>query len=74
MLSMLLKLLVEDRLLHSGKVPVNAELMRNKPSGRDVHIYIYIYARACPTAHRDVHIYIYMHTIQTSAYRTELPS
>ena len=74
MLSTLLKLLVEDRLLHSGKVPVNVELMRNEPSGRDVQIYmhmcalpltamcIYIYAHACPTAHHDVHIYIYICT------------
>ena len=28
-LGMLLKLLVRDKLLHSGKVPVNAELTRN---------------------------------------------
>ena len=32
MLGTLLKLLVKDKLLHSGKVPVNAELTRNGSS------------------------------------------
>ena len=32
MLATLLKLLMKDKLLHSGKVPVNTELMRNGSS------------------------------------------
>ena len=38
MLAMLLKLLVKDKLLHSGKVPVNAELrpLRTEERGTEV--------------------------------------
>ena len=59
MLSTLLKLLVEDRLLHSGKVPVNVELTRNEPSGRDVQIYMH--ACALPLTAMCIYIYIYVH-------------
>ena len=40
-LGMLLKLLVKDKLLHSGKVPVNAELspLRRKKQGTEVQRY-----------------------------------
>ena len=41
MLGMLLKLLVKDKLLHSGKVPVNAELRppRREKRGTEVQRY-----------------------------------
>ena len=40
MLGTLLKLLVKDKLLHSGKVPVNAELTRNG--------YCHLHVLCCP--------------------------
>ena len=41
MLGMLLKLLVKDKLLHSGKVPMNAELrpLRSEKRGTEVQQY-----------------------------------
>ena len=41
MLGTLLKLLVKDKLLHSGKVPVNAELspLRREKRGTEVQRY-----------------------------------